>query len=44
MALTLLLVFVGVTVLTSYILLQQEPDGSGLFHLMVYRGCPDSWS
>lgn len=40
LTLTLLVVFVGVTGLTSYILLQSEPDGSGLFHLMVYRGLP----
>jgi diguanylate cyclase (GGDEF)-like protein len=38
--LTLLLVFGGMTVLTSYILLQREPEGSELFHLMVYRGLP----
>lgn len=40
LTLTVLLVFVGVTVLTSYNLLQHEPEGSGLFHLMVYRGLP----
>ncbi len=45
LTLTLLLVFVGVTVLTSYILLQHEPEGpeaegSRLLHLMVYRGLP----
>ncbi len=40
LTLTLLVVFVGVTVLTSFILLQNEPEGSGLFHLMVYRGLP----
>lgn len=40
LTLTLLLVFVGVTVLTSYILLEHEPESSGLFHLMVYRGLP----
>jgi diguanylate cyclase (GGDEF)-like protein len=40
LTLTLLLVFVGVTALTSYILLQHEPEDSGLVHLMVYRGLP----
>jgi diguanylate cyclase (GGDEF)-like protein len=45
LTLTLLLVFVAVTVLTSYLLLQNEPDGgqahgSRLLHLMVYRGLP----
>ncbi len=40
LTLTLLAVFVGVTVLMSYNLLQDEPPGSGLFHLMAYRGLP----
>lgn len=45
LTLTLLVVFVAVTVLTSYLLLQHEPEasefeGSRLLHLMVYRGLP----
>ena len=40
LTLTLLVVFVGVTVLTSYILLDSESKQSDLIRLLAYRGLP----
>ena len=40
LTLTLLVVFVGVTVLTSFILLDNESEQSDLIQLLAYRGLP----